>query len=139
MINLPTARQTKQGLLFEETAELSEDFYQQLIDHPLPVEEHAITLICNSAMAIDIYVWLAYRLRAMSKPTVIQRDALYNQFGSMYAQPRQFWAHFKKSLSEALAVYPDARVDVLKDGLKLHPSNPPVSRKLVNGTNLLDF
>lgn len=138
MINLPNARQSRQGWLLEETAELSEDFYQQLLDHPLPVEEHAIRLICNSAMTIDIYVWLAYRLRALSKPTTIQRDALYAQFGSMYAQPRQFWVHFKKSLGEALAVYPDAKVEVMKDGLRMFPSSSPVKLRLVPGSNLLE-
>lgn len=137
MINLPENRGGRQGWLLEETAELSPDFFQQLMDHPLPVDEGAIGLIGNSAMAIDIYVWLAYRLRGIDKPTLIQRDALHSQFGAMYAQPRQFWVHFKKSLGEALAVYPDAKVDILKDGLKLYPSAPPVRQKLISGTSVL--
>lgn len=136
MINLPKA-EGKQGWLLEETAELSEDFYNQLRDHPLPVEENAIKLISNSAMTIDIYVWLAYRLHTLNNSTSIKRDALHAQFGSMYAQPRQFWVHFRKSLEEALAVYPGAKVDILKDGLRLHPSASPVPKKRVNGTTLL--
>lgn len=137
MINLPDASERKQGWLLEETAELSEDFYQQLRDHPLPVEEQAIRLISNSAMTIDIYVWLAYRLYTLAKPTTIHRDALHAQFGSMYALPRQFWAHFQKSLLEALAVYPQANVEIMKDGLKLLPSASPVPRKMTHGLTLI--
>lgn len=139
MINLPASRSPRQGWLLEETAELSEDFYRELIDHPLPVDEGAIGLIGNSAMTIDIYVWLAYRLRVIKGPTLIPRDALHSQFGSMYAQPRQFWVHFKKSLNEALAVYPNAKVQILKEGIKLFKSESPIPAKYVQGSRLLEI
>lgn len=136
MIQVPPADSTT-GWLLEETAELSEDFYRQLLQHPLPVEETAIRSLSGSAMAMDIYVWLAYRLHQLSRPTTIQRDALYAQFGSNFSESRQFWAKFRKPLEQALAVYPDARVEILSDGLKLFPSTSPVPKKLVKGGPLL--
>jgi hypothetical protein len=41
---------------------LDEGFYKSLIEHPLPVREAAIRSLGHRSMAIDIYLWLAYRL-----------------------------------------------------------------------------
>ena len=58
-----------QGSLFAQTARLSEAFFEGLRKHPVPIEEAAIGAISNNFMAIDIYVWLAYRLHSLTKPT----------------------------------------------------------------------
>jgi len=57
--------------LWQESVRLDEGFYQSLIDHPLPLRETAIREIGHRSMAIDIYVWLAYRLYQLTKPTQI--------------------------------------------------------------------
>ena len=122
-----------QGTLFAQTARLSEAFFEGLKKHPVPIEEAAIGAVSNNSMAIDIYVWLAYRLHSLSKPTTISWYALKAQFGTGFAQMNNFKTKFLPNLRLALAVYPDARVDDddHSRGLILHPSKPPVAEKLI--------
>jgi hypothetical protein len=122
-----------QGSLFVSTARLSEAFYEGLRRHPVPIEESAIGAISNNSMAIDIYVWLAYRLHSLSKPTPLTWRATKGQFGAGFAAMNNFRRVFLPNLRLALAVYPDARVALDEDGkgLVLHPSKPPVAMKHV--------
>lgn len=115
--------------LWREVVRLDEGFYQSLIEHPMPVLETAIRQIGQRSMAIDIYIWLAYRLHQLAKPTPITWKAIFDQFGGGYAQIRQFKAKFKEPLALALAAYPQAQVTVDDTGLTLHPSAPPVPKR----------
>lgn len=119
--------EAEQGSLFLETATLSQSFFDQLRQHPVPIEEAAVRQIANNSMAIDVYVWLAYRLHALHQPAQITWKALYAQFGRGMARVDHFKAHFRQTLNLALSVYPDARVDETGGGLTLKPSRPPVS------------
>ena len=121
-----------QGSLFVERAKLSEMFFEQLKRHPVPIEEAAIKSISNNSMAIDVYCWLAYRLHALSGPTLVTWKSLYGQFGSGIARLDKFRACFKSTLDLAMSVYPEAKVDVDGRGLMLNPSRPPVSPKVVS-------
>ena len=102
--------------------------------HPMPVLESAIKQIGSRSMAIDVYVWLAYRLHHLTKPTPVSWRAVYEQFGGGYAQFRQFKAKFREPLALALAAYPEARVSADDDGLTLFPSAPPVPGRKAIGS-----
>lgn len=123
-----------QGSLFAQTARLSEPFFEGLKRHPVPIEEAAIGAISNNSMAIDIYVWLAYRLHSLSKPTPLSWRAVKMQFGAGFAAMNNFKSKFLPNLRLAMAVYPDARVTVEDSGkgLVLYPSKPPVAAKQVS-------
>lgn len=112
--------------LWREAVRLDEGFYQSLIDHPMPVREAAIREIGGRSMAIDVYVWLAYRLHQIEKPTPVSWAALFQQFGGGYQHVRQFRAKFKEPLSLALAAYPEAMIATDEAGLTLYPSPPPI-------------
>jgi hypothetical protein len=123
-----------QSSLFVETARLSEGFYEQLQRHPVPLQDAAIRAIANNSMALDVYAWLAYRLHSLDKPRSISWQAVKTQFGAGYARMDHFKINFRPTLTLALAVYPDARVEEAEDGsgLVLHPSRPPVPSRLVS-------
>ena len=128
------ARDGNQLTLWREAIRLDEGFYQSLIDHPMPVREAAIRQIGHRSMAIDVYVWLAYRLYQLTKPTPISWAALFAQFGGGYQHVRQFRAKFKEPLALALAAYPEAQVTADESGLLLLPSPSPVpQRHLIHG------
>jgi hypothetical protein len=131
MITPPDGADPRQGRLWEECAELSEGFYQALIKHPVPVAEAAIRLIQNSSLVIDVYVWLCYRLHALTKPAVVPWPALHQQFGSQYRAVKHFKPRFTDALREALAVYPEAKVEVTDAGAKLLPSPAAVQKSSV--------
>lgn len=116
--------------LWRERVLLDEAFYTSLIEHPLPVREVAIRALAHRSMAIDIYIWLAYRLWQLKKPTRIPWPAFYGQFGAGFTRLRAFREHIKEPLALALAAYPEARVEVSdEDGLMLHQSPPPIPER----------
>lgn len=116
--------------LWRERVVLDEAFYSSLVKHPLPVRETAIRGLSHRSMAIDIYVWLAYRLWQLKRPKRIPWPALYGQFGAGFTRLRAFRQHVKEPLALALAAYPEARVVVDEEiGVTLHPSAPPVPER----------
>jgi Plasmid encoded RepA protein len=129
MMFVPNGGDERQGTLWDETVRLSPEFYQSLVSHPVPVAEQGIKLLCNSSLSMDIYVWLAYRLRSLTKPTTVSWAALHQQFGPEYANVRAFRARFNENLREALCVYPDARIDVNQLGVVLHSSPPAIPER----------
>jgi hypothetical protein len=130
-IFLEPSSEDGQGSLFTQKARLSEAFFEGLRKHPVPIEEAAIGAISNNSMAIDIYVWLAYRLWSLDKDTPLTWAAVKAQFGTGFGQMNHFRAKFLPNLKLALAVYPHAKVEVDETGrgLILHPSRPPVAPK----------
>ena len=113
------------GLAFPESVELSETFYESLSRHPAILFDPAIRYLSGKSLALDIYCWLAYRLHALSRPTVISWRALHAAFGSNYARERDFRANFFEPLENALNVYPQAQVKASESGLVLSPSASP--------------
>ena len=98
--------------LFIETARLSEGFFEQLQKHPVPIEEAAVKQIANNSMALDVYVWLSYRLHALHEARPVTWKALHAQFGRGITRMDHFKQQFRDTLTLALAVYPDANVDL---------------------------
>lgn len=132
-IHLKTPNDGRQGTLWEERVTLGDDFFQALKAHPVPIWEPAIRQIASESMTIDVYIWLAYRLRSLERPTPITWLALHGQFGAGYKNVYHFKPRFLACLQMALAVYPNARVDVNeKTGLTLHPSNTPIGEAKVH-------
>jgi hypothetical protein len=121
----------RQGRLTLETAKLSEGFFDQLKKHPVPLEEAAIRALSNNAPALDCYLWLAYRLHALSSDRLVTWQALKGQFGTAFKELYHFKPRFTGTLALATAVYPDARIEVTQSGVILKPSRPPVAPRLI--------
>lgn len=120
--------QEDQPRLWNDTVELDEAFYKSLTEHPLPLREAAVRQLCGKSMALDLYVFLAYRLHVLERPTKVSWAALFKQFGGGYTQKKTFVQAIKEPLGLALAAYPEARVDLDESGLTLHPSPSPVPK-----------
>ena len=107
------------------TVELSESFFKAITEHPVPVCEAAIRLLGERCMALDLYLWLAYRLHSLRRQTLVPWPALHGQFGAATRLLKHFKPHFAREIEAALAAYPDARVDLTDEGIRLHPSPSP--------------
>lgn len=131
---LPLDVDDRQSSLWREVICLDESFYESLIDHPLPLREVALRQISGKSKAIDLYIWLAYRLHILKDPISVSWTALKAQFGVEYGQLRFFKRDIVPSLKLALSVYPEAHVNVDdKNGLTLYPSAPPVAERRIIG------
>ena len=117
-----------QGSLWDEKVVLDPVFYRTLRDHPVPLQEAAIKQLRERSMALDIYVWLAWRLHTLNKPTPITWAAMHTQFGAGFDKLFHFKPRFSEALAAAVAAYPEARVSLDERGITLHPSRPPIAR-----------
>ncbi len=82
----------------------------------------------SSSMAIDIYLWLAFRLKGIEKETPVSWASLWKQFGPRVGALRNFRTQFVGPLHMALGAYEKAKVTVGDRGLLLEPSPPPAVR-----------
>jgi hypothetical protein len=123
-----------QKILWPTTITMSVEFFNSLMaDGALPLDPRAIKGLQRSAMALDIYTWLAHRLWRIPdhEPVPISWFALRRQFGPDYDEGAQGMRDFRKDFKEALAkvqiVYRDAKVSFNSNGiLELRQSRPPV-------------
>lgn len=121
-----------QGVLWPGELTLSRDFYETLLENAVPLSQTAIAQLQNSALALDIYTWLAHRICRINSPSgiSISWSALKGQFGQEYKCEKDFKREMTKSLQRALGAYPAARVEKVRGGIRLMSSPPPVARKM---------
>jgi hypothetical protein len=117
-----------QAGLWSSTIELNQKFYEEIISHPIPVDMRALKVLKKSPLALDIYMWLGYRLSYLKDSTVIPWHLLEAQFGADYARPDNFRAAFGAALKKVLTVYPAAQALPSPQGLQLRPSPPHIAR-----------
>jgi hypothetical protein len=127
-----------QRVLWPSTLRLSLDYFESLTRFAVPLDERAVAALAHSALALDIYCWLAQRLHRIpeSKPQFIAWVALYDQFGQGYKELRFFRRDFLKLLGQVRTVYPRARMSEEKRGLSLEQSPPPVSKRIIGLSSL---
>jgi hypothetical protein len=94
--------------------------------------------LAGSALALDVYVWLAQRLHRISqgKPQTITWQSLKSQFGPDYDRLRKFREKFMPALKTVLTAYPSARIETADAGLVLWNSPPPVLKRQVSTPRL---
>jgi Plasmid encoded RepA protein len=122
-----------QRVLWPSNLRLSLDYFESLARYAVPLDERAIAALAHSAVALDIYCWLAQRLHRIpaGKPQLVPWPGLQEQFGQGYAELRNFRPFFLRLLRQVHAAYPEARLEPSRRGLSLWTSPPPVRKQLV--------
>jgi len=122
-----------QHTLWPGVLELSKDFYDTLAEHAVPLDYRALSALKHSALALDIYTWLAHRLCRVAKSdgVMLSWENLRDQFGQEYTSAKNFKHEFRDVLRQVCVVYPDAHIDQTPGGLILFPSRPPLSKTTV--------
>ena len=120
----------RQRVLWPSVVHLSGDYFESLQRHAVPLDERAIAALSHSAMALDVYAWLAQRLHRIPKPhrQFIPWPILKEQFGPDFERLRKFREKFMEALRQAHVVYPAAKIDVTGQGLFLYTSPPPIAK-----------
>lgn len=111
------------GEEFENVIALSDDFYDEVIRHPVPNDLEAVKTLAASPAILDLYMWLSYRCfkadRAESIP-IFGEFGLANQLGSVeYSRPRRFRAVLDQWLGTIRAIWPDCPARISADGERL--------------------
>jgi hypothetical protein len=115
------------------TMVLSKEYYDTLTKNAVPLDGRAIHALRGSALALDVYAWLAHRLhRIQGRGVILHWKALRLQFAQEYKgkeHDKDFKKAFLQVLKKVLAVYPQANVKPIYGGLLLNGSPPPVPYK----------
>lgn len=123
----------KQRALWPGLMVLTEHFYSSLLNGAVPLDLRALHMLRGSALALDVYAWLAYRLhRIEGRGVTLHWALLREQFAQEYTgkdADRNFKGAFLPQLRKVLAVYPQAKVKPVRGGLLLLGSPPPISYK----------
>lgn len=124
----------RQKVLWPSRVQLSEDYFQSLLNHAIPLDERALAALAHNPMALDIYAWLAQRLHRIPRGDFqfVSWMNLWEQFGQNYARIRDFRRDFKKTLQSVIKQYPFAKLEEVQDkGLNLYHSPPPIEKKTI--------
>lgn len=126
-------QKAEQAGLWQSTIELSEKFFDEIKNNPVPIDMRAIRSLRSSPLCLDIYTWLTYRNSYLSRPTQIPWISLMKQFGAGYRDVKQFKFQFEQAMRKVLTVYSTARVEFSTDALILKPSptHVPMTSKTV--------
>ena len=118
---------------FPSVIDLSPQYFESLQNHAVPLDERAVSALAHSAMALDVYCWLAQRLHRVDprRGQFLAWANLHEQFGQGYKHIRQFRAAFLDVLKLVKAQYPAARFGTDQGGMMLGNSPPPVQRRAV--------
>ncbi len=107
-------------------------YYYSLKDHAVPFDFRALKAIQNNPRSQDIYLWMTQRLCRIpqKKPLLMLWKDLHEMFGGRTAF-RRFKQLFPEELTAARIAYPDARVELQKDGALFSTSLPPIPKTTV--------
>ena len=71
-----------QRTLWDSKIELGEKFFNEIIQHPVPLNMNTLTALRRSSLGLDLYLWLVYRTFILRAPLRLPWRLLYCQFGA---------------------------------------------------------
>ncbi len=75
-------KQSDQAGLWESKVRLSEAFFNEIIRHPVPLDLTTLKALKRSPLGLDLYLWLTYRIFALTTPQQLTWKQVYRQFGA---------------------------------------------------------
>ncbi|ASR39995.1 hypothetical protein BAY61_32460 (plasmid) [Prauserella marina] len=124
-----------QESLFPSYVQLSSDFYDEIVESPVPLNLEVVRLL-GSAAEIDLYAWLTYKmfnLQRTGKSFTHKWDDIGEQFGYQFSKTPKGRYKLKENITTALRnvllVYPEANVEITPAGLLLRPGLTSVPTK----------
>ena len=68
--------------LFDSTIRLGEEFFNEVIAHPIPIDMNTLRALKRSPLGLDLYVWLVYRTFTLRAPLCLSWRQILRQFGA---------------------------------------------------------
>jgi hypothetical protein len=118
--------------LGQSSVTLSQKFFEQLVEAPVPLDLRAIKALKRSPLSLDLYAWATRRVSYLKRPLRISWASFQLSFGADYAETPQGKSRFRGNAIEALqrvkAVYPQLKIEIQRDGVLLFPSATHIPR-----------
>ena len=71
-----------QRTLWDSKIELGEKFFNEIIQHPVPLNMNTLAALKRSPLGLDLYLWLVYRTFPLRAPLRLTWKQVYRQFGA---------------------------------------------------------
>ena len=119
--------------LFDSKIRLGEDLFNEIIQHPVPLNLNALNALKRSTLGLDLYLWLTYRVFTLQRPLRLSWRALYRQFGTDPAKASDkrtvdaFRTDCLRELKKIKLAWPDLHYTTAKGVLILSPSKPAIA------------
>ncbi len=120
-------------VLWDSTIRLGEEFFNEIIAHPIPFDLHTLKALKRSSLGLDLYFWLVYRTFALKRPLCLSWKQLYRQFGVDPAKSSENTTvqHFRqdclRELKKIKAAWPDLQYQTVTGALVISPSPPRIA------------
>ena len=140
-LNAPIARRTEfwwserqqdAPSLWDSKIELAEDFFNEVIAHPVPLDMNILKRLSRSPLGLDLYLWLTYRTFGLTRPLRLTWSLLYRQFGVDPARANDkntvnaFRTDCLRELKKIKMAWTDLHYSTPKGVLLLSPSPPRI-------------
>ena len=122
-----------ESTLWESKIELSEDFFSEIIRHPVPLDMNTLTALKRSSLGLDLYLWLVYRTFPLRAPLRLSWRQVYRQFGAHPAKAsdkqtvQAFRRKVLRELKKIKLAWPELKYSTAKGVLILLPSTPAIA------------
>jgi hypothetical protein len=112
---------------FENVIVLSDDFYQEVLAHPVPNDLEAVKLLAAAPAVLDLYMWLSYRCftaKGSDRIPIFGNFGLASQLGCVeYSRPRRFRAMLEQWLDTIRAIWPQCPARIVANGQSIEIRN----------------
>ena len=125
-------RKPDEPVLWESKIELGEKFFNEIINHPVPLDMNTLTALKRSTLGLDLYLWLTYRMFSLHRPLRLPWRHLYRQFGAHPDKAsdkftvRSFREKVLRELKKIKLAWPELNYATARGVLILHPSRPAI-------------
>ena len=125
-------RKPGEPVLFNSKIRLGEDFFNEIIRHPVPLDMNTLTALKRCVLGLDLYLWLNYRTFALRAPLRLSWQQVYSQFGAhpAKASENQTVQNFRykvlRELKKIKLAWPGLNYATGRGLLILYPSTPAV-------------
>ena len=125
-------RKPDEPSLWESKIYLGEAFFNEIINHPVPIDINTLTALKRSPLGLDLYLWLTYRTFTLRAPQRLSWQQVYRQFGVDPAKAndnltvQNFRRDCLRELKKIQLAWPEFNYTTAPGVLILHPSTPTI-------------
>ena len=118
--------------LFDSTIRLGEEYFNEVIKHPIPLDMNILRALKRSPLGLDLYMWLVYRTFTLTAPITLTWRQLFRQFGAdpSKASNKKSVSRFRDSVLREMKkinrAWPDLEYRTVTGGLVIEPCPPRI-------------
>ena len=126
-------RKPDEPVLFNSKIRLGEDLFNEIINHPVPLDMNTLKALKRSTLGLDLYLWLNYRTFALRAPLRLTWREVYRQFGahpdnaSDKRTVQNFRSEVLRELKKIKMAWPELNYTTAPGVLILLPSTPAIA------------